>query len=118
MPEKITAIAVPPGQAQWIVERMIAEPDTVAWLAYDTLIGWADAQKRFDADMTTFRGMLGGLDKQFTQFEERLAGRIEGQRPYTGCVRRNLRERAGWTDRRAGRIPESRAVTSSSLEVK
>ncbi len=49
-------------------------PDTVAWLAYDTLLGRADAQKRFDAEVADYRSLLGGgMDAQIAQFEKRLA---------------------------------------------
>ena len=47
-------------------------PDSVAWLAYDTLLGRADAQKRFDGDIAEFRQILGGMDGMIANVEKQV----------------------------------------------
>lgn len=82
MPEKITANAVTPGQAQWIVERMIAE-------------------RRISA--ADVRSMLAGMGEEIAELERRLAalrearggGPVGLQAPRSEPPARKTRKRRG-----------------------
>lgn len=80
--EKTTAVAISPAQAQWIVERLIA----------DRRISAADV-----------RNILSELDQEITDIERRLSSLREaaGQAPVTSAPRSE--QPAAKTRKRAGR---------------
>lgn len=78
-------------------------PDSVAWLAYDTLLGRATAQKRFDDEIATFDKILSGMEAQVAGFEKKLAAEV-------GDSDRKLSSYAGtYENEQVGRIVVSEA---------